>query len=835
MEKNNYFNKEIDINTRFLTPLEIYNILSTLNEEEQIIFLRENIEMIKKFDEKIFLYKLYYPVALADYFSFDVIKEIYDIDKDIFNKILTGSADSLFNKFNQEDYLNFYKIFYKEINELDNEIFINYIICHNKFCYYTNQNNEIVKNIQFSYNNEFMKYILQNYNSKLESFSSLEMIKFISNIDDFNIFMYVTLDNKEKISDAFNCLEINKIIDFVSSLGRKKQFLILEAFSKNILKNIDIKQFLKILKVEVIIYLYENNNELFSSIELPELVKIFSYKSIFDERLIKVLDGYQINQIEDYFDNIFYENKESIRNVNPLRYIEKKYRNNISNKSMFKLNNNESIFSDKYFSNLKQLKRLIINKEINKDDYIYQYHLLMFINYIEKNNLITGICEENYFDINILFHKIVLGKPITVLYEIETLEDVCLYNRIDKIDLHTTEFSINQIKNYNVKEHKQLCKKFNYEKTYMKKINTLLLKAMLVLGYDKIKILLNLDNDLSTLEYLFWNIDVKNIHVNKGGIPELNERIVNILFNDKKESCIKKMLQNKSSDLYKYFPRLFNEWENIQNSGKSKNIKNIIDYLKADDISVPEEYHRLVGKFKYIGCDKEKVEEAKKLHDKILKRTETTIPSVSGIFNEYSYKTLDLHDMDALTLGARTSCCLKLFASGYPCLIHATTNINGRILVIYKNNQIVAHSWVWRNGNTLCFDNIEIIKDFKVNIFLVLYLKIADEFIKISKSNEYYEESISNVLIGVTRNDKEIIGIKNFPCYISSECDLQELELDTKLSDIKFYLPKLIQPLDYNNFSDSSNLQFLIKGSGDFKSFQSEYRYDIELNKTLKK
>ena len=47
-------------------------------------------------------------------------------------------------------------------------------------------------------------------------------------------------------------------------------------------------------------------------------------------------------------------------------------------------------------------------------------------------------------------------------------------------------------------------------------------------------------------------------------------RIINMLFNDNK---IQEMLIDKNNDLYKYFPRIFNEWEMIKLNGKDEIFK----------------------------------------------------------------------------------------------------------------------------------------------------------------------------------------------------------------------------------------------------------------------
>ena len=181
--------------------------------------------------------------------------------------------------------------------------------------------------------------------------------------------------------------------------------------------------------------------------------------------------------------------------------------------------------------------------------------------------------------------------------------------------------------------------------------------------------------------------------MNKGD-PILNSKIMNLLFSDKDYSKIKEMLSNKDNVLYKYFPRIFSEWEMIQINGKDKTLNTIIDFLKSDEISVPPEYYRLVGLFKFIGCSNSVVNETLSLHNQMLNRTESSIPRIVGTKDEYSYEILRLDDMEGLVVGNKTDCCFTVLGNGYSCLKHAVTSKNGRILVIKKNNEILAHSWI---------------------------------------------------------------------------------------------------------------------------------------------
>lgn len=72
---------------------------------------------------------------------------------------------------------------------------------------------------------------------------------------------------------------------------------------------------------------------------------------------------------------------------------------------------------------------------------------------------------------------------------------------------------------------------------------------------------------------------------------------------------------------------------------------------------------------------------------------------------------------------------------------HAMTSNNGKIFVVYnKLGELVAQSWVWRNGNMLCFDNVEVPWNFirkhldkgLLELYKV-YLVGANEFIKQDK------------------------------------------------------------------------------------------------------
>lgn len=94
-------------------------------------------------------------------------------------------------------------------------------------------------------------------------------------------------------------------------------------------------------------------------------------------------------------------------------------------------------------------------------------------------------------------------------------------------------------------------------------------------------------------------------------------------------------------------------------------------------------------------------------------RTFSSIPrieqSVKKLSGNYTYETLRLDDPLAMAIGTLTDCCQELNDCAEVCMEHSMVDKNGRVFVIRDDKgNIVAQSWVWRNKDVLCFDNIEI-------------------------------------------------------------------------------------------------------------------------------
>ena len=814
-------------NINDMTPLTVYYIISKLPEEKQITFLKENIKYIKEHDNDIFLYTMLAPISLSYFLSFNVLKELRNIDTEIFKKIISQNYENLFHGFTHEDYCSFYSQFYDDLIEIENTEFINGLYYHNTCCYENIISNDGINVLeqQKVYNEKFMNYILEKFNDKIDTFNSRQLLLFLVYIE--NKERYKDFINKHyfKLKLAFYNISESDLKEYLIKTNSEQQEILVAKFQKNILKKSNLNKILSKLSPKIIIDLYNKN--VLKSLTLNDWIKLCSKIRIIDNDFKNILDTFKIENTEKLFDKDFYANP--MHDMSALQYIETKYRNNIINKGVLEeIDVTTSIFSEKYLNNLSELKEMLQNNIITKNDEKYKKHLSNFILFLKNQNIITNIENNNFREIEKLFYRIVMGKSITILYKLSSIEEVTIFNRLGKIDFEVKDFTVEQLENYNVRHHKQLCKKFEKSNCNFMSYEQLILKLMLMVGFNNARALLEIDDTLPVLEHLVGNVDVKNIKLDKQSNPILNIKIMNLLFNDKDYFKMKEMLSNKDNDLYKYFPRIFNEWEMIVINGKDKSLKMIIDFFKNNEVSLPLKYYRLDGLFKFIGCNNDKVNETLLLHNQILTRINSTIPRIKGTKNEYSYEILRLDDMEALVVGNKTDCCFRVLGNGYPCLKHSLTSNNGRILVIKKDNEILAHSWIWRNGDLLCLDNIEISKKINSVDFLDIYLQIADELIKTSYQSEGIENCIKNITIGFTNFDKEIEGIEQYPCLIAKTCNLEEENFGSRLGINRKFVDVLPQPIDEVEYSDSKNVQYLIKGNGIFNLGQSCFSYQDE-------
>ncbi len=166
-----------------------------------------------------------------------------------------------------------------------------------------------------------------------------------------------------------------------------------------------------------------------------------------------------------------------------------------------------------------------------------------------------------------------------------------------------------------------------------------------------------------------------------------------------------------------------------------------------------EKYDEVLECCNFYNYSQELAERTCDLYDKMCDRTTTSIPDVSGEYSghgkHYTYKMLSLTDPAAIFFGQILDCCEQFHGVGESCMIHSCESQNGRVFFVFENNVPVAGSWTWRNGDTICFDNIECANGYNGTVIAEVYKQAAAELAGNVKEGDY----INKVTFGTGYTD----------------------------------------------------------------------------------
>ena len=773
------------------------NSVARATGKEQSDFIKDNIEYIRKHHEDIFIYNMYAPKALGGFLSFESQCTIFSLDKNIFSKLIEHNLYEMRERLSDEEQTKFYDLFYENINKLPNLKFISILTCTKYAAPKT------------------YKFIKERYKEKLSTFNGYDLLHYYEyqindNFDDF------FSKYKPQFLDALLDSDNSAISNFYKELDCRQRSAIIKYCYEGLKEKDLFNKLLRSSNIDTIISIYKNHPDILNNISIDTIATLtnpYDFTENFDEKTFrKIINHYPLESIEfltKYNRSWFGITKENIA----MKFIEEKYRKNIvCDGNFLDVDMSHTIYSSNYLKNLKEFSKIKI--DINDERYIL--HLKIFIKHLLKNEIIDIPTKEEFSELNYFFYKIIKGKTLSIIPTLSSINDIALMNRLHTKEFNPDSFSLEQIKRYNVKQHKELY--FSYtssikENEFMnfrvKEYKLLTLKLMLMLGYKGAKYVLDIDDSIETLEHLVGNVDVSNVKMDENSNPVLINRFMNMMFNDKDNPRIKEMLADKTSKLYTFFPRIFNEWEIMSLSHKTDKLSSIFNFLESEDIHLPVKYYRLKQEIKHVGIKNSILTDAMSLHDKMLKRIGSTIPRVKGMVNDYEYEVLRFDDMLGISVGNRTNCCFTIRGRAYSCLKHALTSDNGRILVVKKDGKLIAHSWLWRNGDLLCLDNIEVNKNVSDYNFLDVYKDYIIKTISVSQEFEG-KECIKNVTVGVssfTRNNTEALAN-------SIVLDISKTQLTT--------------PLEHVTYSDAHNTQYVLFGNANHKSYSPSYLYKDE-------
>ena len=574
-------------------------------------------------------------------------------------------------------------------------------------------------------------------NNKLENSDSIEIGSDLVNEICFNVL--------KQNRNFMESIVIENFINGYSSLsGKMFELFNIVNFSK---KNSMVWEQLK----HDIMFQYISNN-------IGDVKKIneeYERKNVFHEVFIDKLDNKIISneQIKELIDSMVKNNSQNLFPI-VIRDLKQAYGKD-SDETIYAANGFKAVITNTInsFKEMNDEERNAINKFCGQ---IIKQYLNDHANYEQLNSLAidTQFIDTQYFD------------------KESYISTVLSNGRIGKD--HLSMLNAQQILNINVKNLGQIIDTLKSRFPNLDVHNlfeTIGIKMYLVLGKQRAIELINGDYgpiSLQKLESMFYDIDTKSYSIkeknNEVQYTDSQKALINFLFASGKMDAnanIRKFLSDEISENKLPLSRIIDEWElYYEMLGGKVSLPEIFKIEKSVKVQLkPDE--KEIGPTVQLAGVKHKNDISTVYHE-MEKRTFSTIPKVQGSFGIYEYEILDLNDPSQMDVGYHTHCCFTFGGASQDSLIDGCTSKNSRIFTIKSNGKVVAQSWVWRNGNTLCFDNIEVrgLSKLAGKILWGVYEKASNEILIKSQECEEEDKKIRLVTIGKGYTDIGLNGQK---------------------------------------------------------------------------
>lgn len=661
-------------------------------------------------------------------------------------------------------------------------------------------------NFMASISKDAQRYVLDNFGEKFEKYSAedisnvstclyqenmpLYIGKYQTSLEDganlFEILMVCNEDNFEatlnQFKDQLHKLDADSLMQVLCFKTRNSKLLLdLWSGMQDKLSEVSIPYFKTLIRrlddKERFDAIYQLKTK-FAEMDLNEIVELFEHDT--DEVKAQVLIEYRDRFTGDTSETLRKFMTKSVKNKmidlyaeKQLKEFEEKKENGVDLTAEFKSivselkdDKRHKLFDDDYIRAIMLGRILIDDRTINDQDESYIELRQKYMSHLFKN-----LRRDNTVDSNVsngLFYRILKGKvSFSSINDLETVKALIYLSRnpqvkdVKEVEGLVSDLSEQQVQSYNIKLYKKLCGKiketYKHSLALDENIQKLSYKMFLAFGYDKALRILKSSMFFTTLEYLVNDINLRHIKLNDDGTPIINEKLQNFLFGSNKNdpnANINKLLNKEVPNFDKYFSSIYNDWDLIYkklNGNISLNrilelYKNPVTFLKPDE-------HLLEEPLQEIGTTKPAiVQKAKEWYQTMRERQYSTIPKVKGNVDEYEYEMLDLDNPLALAVGYITRCCFLIDGLSRESLYHSISSKNGRTFIVRKDGELIAQSWVWRNGNVLCFDNVEARGNYSYDKLLETYQKASEDLLEISELSENETESLKVITYGTSES-----------------------------------------------------------------------------------
>ena len=386
------------------------------------------------------------------------------------------------------------------------------------------------------------------------------------------------------------------------------------------------------------------------------------------------------------------------------------------------------------------------------------------------------------------------------------------------------------------------------------------LQLLCYFGRAKGKYLLESNMQGNRMENLYDGLKYCEISINEDGTPNINAELIDFLFGKgtmkENKSVINRMIRGEIPYFEKYFTEFCNSFKEVKKACNGiLSIKRIVKHYEDVELPIdlkPDEIDFKPALREMNTLDPSLLSEAVQLCKDARNRKYSSIPKVEGQIGEFTYKILDLKDPLAVAVGYLSHCCFVVRGISYSALKHSMQSVNGRTFVVYYKGQFLTQSWVWRNGDVICFDSVEAGSPYhgmyNDDIKLVdVYKRAAEQMLYTSQMNEddiqrvkvitigksdytfknleqlegdvprplennvyVYDSSRQHILAGEKPKEPRygVVGAKykdtrEKVIFVNdvSECDIDDLdEIALNINSLRYQIHKEEQPIDYTKY-----------------------------------
>ena len=436
------------------------------------------------------------------------------------------------------------------------------------------------------------------------------------------------------------------------------------------------------------------------------------------------------------------------------------------------------LIHDDYIEAIIACRKLLSNNTINNKHPLFLELRNKFTNYLTNRCMKDGTYTNN-ISLNGIFYRVVKGSiPFNNIFNVKTYRGLIYLSKsgelIDNVDYITKLLSDEQVAKMNIspviKWNKSL-KRENNSSDSLAFIERMGLQLLCYFGVERAKYLLESNIQGNRMENIFDGLNYKSVSINDDGTPNVNDELLNYLFSRRlrKEpnSIINKMIRGEIPKFEKYFKEFCNKYETVKDSCKGiLSIKRIVRHFENVPLPIklkPDEIEFTSALRELNTTNVKTLNKAIELCKAARDRNYSTIPKVEGKIGDFTYKVLDLKNPMAVAEGYLSHCCFTIEGLSSSSLEHSMRSKNGRAFEVYYKGKYLGQSWIWRNGDVICFDSVEagnpVHEIYKDDINLVdVYKQAAEQMLEISEQTEDEVQRVKVVTVG--KSDYLFTGLK---------------------------------------------------------------------------